>query len=62
MKQCLKCGEIKPLKDFHEDRNDLTGFKPKCRDCQYSDYKALNRKWERQRRAFREQKRLAKRG
>lgn len=34
MKQCTKCGDIKPLSCFNRKTASKDGFKPHCRDCQ----------------------------
>ena len=33
MKTCTKCGETKPLDDFHRDRSKADGRRPDCREC-----------------------------
>ena len=36
MKRCYKCGEEKPLSDFHKSKNRKDGRNPRCKSCQYS--------------------------
>ena len=33
MKTCTKCGETKPLDDFHRNRTKADGRQPWCREC-----------------------------
>jgi hypothetical protein len=33
MKKCGKCGEIKPLKDFHKNPTKKDGVQSMCKDC-----------------------------
>ena len=33
VKPCAKCGEVKPLDDYHRDRTRPDGRKPWCREC-----------------------------
>ena len=33
MKQCSKCGGLKPLKGFYKNKNIKDGRMNKCRDC-----------------------------
>lgn len=42
MKRCSKCGEVKPLDEFHRNkRNKRDGRQSRCRDCQ----REYNRQW-----------------
>jgi len=34
-KRCSKCGEVKPLEEFHRDRSRKPGHdSPQCRECE----------------------------
>ena len=33
-KECAKCGEVKPRKQFYNDKNRVDGKYPYCKDCQ----------------------------
>ena len=33
LKQCPKCGELKPLGDFHNDKNSQDGKTRRCKEC-----------------------------
>jgi len=33
-KRCTKCGETKPLDEFHPDRSKKQGRYPRCRECE----------------------------
>lgn len=33
MKRCPKCGEVKPLCEFHKDKYKKDGHKSRCADC-----------------------------
>lgn len=33
-KRCSKCGEVKPLEEFHRDRSRKLGRFPQCRECE----------------------------
>ena len=33
MKTCTKCGETKPLDDFHRNRTKASGWRSRCREC-----------------------------
>ena len=33
MKQCTKCGELKPLSEYHKDKTKRDGHKPRCKTC-----------------------------
>ena len=37
MKTCTKCGETKPLDDFHRDRSCADGRRSQCRECSVKD-------------------------
>jgi hypothetical protein len=41
-KTCLGCGKLLPLSDFHLDRSNKTGVKPRCKQCARAAF--LNRK------------------
>ena len=46
MKTCTKCGETKPLDDFHRHRSSADGRKARCRECRAEDkrrYREENR-------------------
>lgn len=56
MKACTKCGELKPLTDFHRNRNEKDGHAFWCRAClnanakacrlrKLEHYRAKNRAW-----------------
>lgn len=32
-KKCSKCGEVKPLSEFHRFKHSKDGHKPKCKPC-----------------------------
>jgi len=34
MKRCSKCGEVKPLEEFHRDRSKKQGRRSRCRECE----------------------------
>ena len=40
-KACTKCGEVKPLEDFHVEKNIKSGRKAACKEC----YNASNKKY-----------------
>lgn len=44
MKQCSKCGEIKPRQDYYKRKEGWDGLRPDCKLC----YKQLIRKWQKQ--------------
>lgn len=46
-KICTKCGETKPLSDFHKERSRKSGYRPDCKAC-------VAARWKRQRVAYRE--------
>jgi NAD-dependent SIR2 family protein deacetylase len=33
-KRCSKCGEVKPLEEFHRDRSKKLGRRSRCRECE----------------------------
>ena len=33
-KRCTKCGETKPLDEFHRDRSKKQGRRSRCRECE----------------------------
>lgn len=37
---CRKCGEVKPVTEFHRDSHSSTGYKPRCKPCLAADRKA----------------------
>ena len=37
-KQCSKCGQFKPLEDFHKNNNRLTGTVSSCKECSNKFY------------------------
>ena len=37
MKTCTKCGETKPLDDFHRDQSKADGRSARCRECTAED-------------------------
>jgi hypothetical protein len=39
MKRCKKCGELKPLSEYHKQKGGRYGVKARCRDCIYPDGK-----------------------
>jgi hypothetical protein len=41
MKQCGKCGETKPIKDFHKSGRNKSGYRGLCKSCE----KNRNRIW-----------------
>ena len=41
MKQCSKCGEVKPLEAFSKRKASKDGLQPKCREC----HAELNKAW-----------------
>lgn len=41
VKTCTKCGETKPLEDFHRQKSGKYGRQPKCKNCQ----KAYNKEY-----------------
>ena len=46
MKTCTKCGETKPLDDFHRHRSGADGLRARCRECRAEDkrrYREENR-------------------
>lgn len=40
MKTCKRCGETKPLEDFHAHRDGIGGRRPECKACRKSDSRA----------------------
>lgn len=40
MKQCFKCGNVKPLADFYKHKKMSDGHVNKCKECNKSDVKA----------------------
>lgn len=45
MKQCTKCGQIKPLSDFWKDRSKKHGYGARCKACKvaiYNQYRKAN--------------------
>lgn len=37
-KKCARCGEIKPVSEFHKDNNMKSGFKSWCKKCVKEEY------------------------
>lgn len=44
MKRCSKCGKLKPLEDFHKDKQYKDGYKCWCKECCKEYYKERYRK------------------
>lgn len=42
-KSCTKCGEVKPLSEFHQDKNLRSGYRSQCKVCM-ADASANRRK------------------
>lgn len=40
MKTCPKCGQTKPLTEFHNDKNRRDGKYPRCKTCKVADASA----------------------
>lgn len=40
-KHCTKCGTLKPLTDFHQDRRKPDGYTPACKDCRNAHRKVI---------------------
>ena len=38
-KRCVKCGETKPLDEFHKDARRLSGKRGRCKQCMFVDRK-----------------------
>jgi len=38
-KECTKCGEEKPLVEFHRDRTKPGGYKAECKSCRRDEHK-----------------------
>lgn len=36
-KKCSKCGEVKPLSEFHKFKHSKDGLKPRCKPCNIFD-------------------------
>lgn len=41
-KKCSKCGELKPLSDFHKDKSNPTGYYSCCKQCK-NNY--MSKRW-----------------
>lgn len=57
VRKCLKCGELKELKNFHRDKKSKDGYSTQCSTCRNAltriykqknpeKYKKLNRDWQ----------------
>lgn len=61
MKTCPKCGETKPLDDFHRNRSGAEGRQARCRECTAEDrrryYEANRDKVLERHRGYREENR-----
>jgi len=45
IKQCTKCGEEKPVSEFHNSKNYVDGLNPHCKECR-REYHLLNKERE----------------
>lgn len=43
-KRCSKCGETKPVSEFHRDRRNKSGLQSQCRNCHKDSQKAYKRR------------------
>lgn len=42
VKSCSKCGQVKPLEDFHRTRRSPGGYRPDCKSCNVARAEAHN--------------------
>jgi hypothetical protein len=59
VKTCSKCGEDRPLDDFHTDRQKPDAHRPDCKACRSDDYQANREQIAARGAAYRQQHRAA---